>query len=689
MYRLSLATSSLLASAAAMITAGPALGADEADHIEEITVTATRTARPVFTTPSAVSVVDAQDIDVIQPLGYRDIFEAVPGVEIQGGSRRIAEEPNIRGFLDKQVVVRLDGARQNLDLAHRGRFFVDPDLVKRVEVLRGSASALYGSGALGGVISLETKDAADLLRPDESFGGRLKFGYQSNGAEFLTSAALYGRSGRWDAFTNLVYREIFEDLEDGAGAPILDSQDRLVNGLFKLGFEPLEHHRIEFTAEIFNGEGENPTNASSVSRPTTVVDRNTEQAALNLNYRYNDPGNPWVNLSAVGFFTEIDISEDRFFDDRLDNSHFESYGFDIYNTSRLAATESVNVSLTYGFEIFGDEQSGSRDGADRSQFPDAELQFTSLHAQAEVLLFDRLSIVPGVRWDKVDLTPTGDFPSRDESEFTPRVAVGFEPTDGIYLWGSYAEAFRAPSLTELFADGVHFSVPLGPGMLVVNEFIPGLDLAPEQADTFEVGARFARRDLLAKEDELRIEGSYYHSDIDNFVDQVVTFISGPPTFVPPAGPLVFPGTTVNRNVDARIKGVEAEVRYESERVLFSLAGHVVDGLNKTTSEGLANIPQNRLTIGLQGKLPEYGLRAGGRLTLVDDRDDVPEGSVSTEAYETVDLFINWAPTGQLFQGASMTLGIDNLLDENYSVHPTVIRQPGRSVRLSISYKFGG
>ena len=98
---------------------------------------------------------------------------------LTGGPRRTGEVPSIRGFDGPDVVVLFDGARQNFGSAHDGRFFIDPGLVKRVEVLRGSASSLYGSGGTGGVIEFRTVDAADFLAPDESAGATVSGGYAS------------------------------------------------------------------------------------------------------------------------------------------------------------------------------------------------------------------------------------------------------------------------------------------------------------------------------------------------------------------------------------------------------------------------------------------------------------------------------------------------------------------------------
>lgn len=684
--------------AACAIGGGGAFAA-EADEavtngaIEEITVTATRTARPVFSTPFSVSVIDAGEMESFQPLSYADVFEGTPGVTIQGGARRIAEEPSIRGFSDQQLVIRLDGARQNFDLAHRGRFFVDPDLVQRIEVVRGSASALYGSGAIGGVISLETKGAKDLLKEGESFGGRAKLGYQGNGDEVLASGGLFGQTGKVDAFANVIYREVFNDLEDGSGEAIVDTRDRLLNGLVKLGFEPAEHHRFELVADVYDSDGKAPTATDAVSTPSTVVDRGATEYNIRTNYTFRNPDNRWLDLGVAAYYSKIDVSEDRLVDGRLDKSDFESFGIDLHNTTRLSLADNAKLALTYGFEFFEDQQSGTRNGVDRIEFPDAERGFVAGYAQAEIDLLDGMvSIVPGLRIDRFELRPQGEFEKRDETDVSPRVSMGVRPTDWLYLWGGYAQAFRAPTLTELFNDGVHFVVPngLGPGTIVINEFRPTPLLEPEDAETFEAGARVRLSGLFAAGDLVELSGNYFSTNIDDFVDTVVAFLdfSKPPAFTPPFGPVTFFGSTTNTNIRARVSGFEGELRYDSRYLLAAISGSTVDGDNRETGMGLGSIPQDSVTLRLIGKLPDQGVQFGGRATIASAQKDVPEESITTDAYETVDLFASWAPKDGFLKGAVLTIGLDNLFDETFSVHPTVIRQPGRSVRLTLSHRFG-
>lgn len=663
-----------------------------AEDVDVITVTATKTERSVFKTPTAVAVIDQEEIDRFIPLSFKDVLEGTPGLSVQGGSRRIAEEPSIRGFSDQQLVLRLDGARQNFDQQHRGRFFVDPALIKRIEVIRGSASSLYGSGAIGGVLSLETKGAKDMLHGGQEIGARSSLGYQSNGDELFASGGVFGRSDKVDMLANVVYREVYNDMIDGSGDPIVDTQDRIINGHTKIGFEPTEYQRFEINADFFKGNGLNPTATDDVSTATTVVDRDTKEYNIRGNYTYNDPDNPYIDFKAVLHYGDVKTSEDRLLDGRADVSNFKSYGIDLHNTSRFVASDIVSAAFTYGFEYFKDEQDGTRDGADRIEFPDAERKFAAGYAQLELDIIDGLvSIIPGVRYDSFDLTSNGSFAKREESDFTPRIAVGVNPTDEVYLWGSYSEAFRAPTLTELYNDGIHFVVPdgFGPGTLVVNEFVPTPLLEAEQAKSWEAGFRFRKTDIGENGDSFMISANYFNTDVENFVDTVVTFVdfTKPPSFTAPAGPTAFYGTTRNVNSQAEIDGFEGEVRYENTYFAASVSGFTANGKNPVTGEGLSSIAPDSMTISLRGKLPDYGLQVGARVTINAAQTDVPEDSVTTEGYQTADLFATWSPETGSLENTVFSVAIDNVLDEDYSIHPTVIRQPGRSLRLNVSHQF--
>ena len=149
-----------LAGASAAAEDAAADGA-EAAQLDTVTVYATRSPMPAFDYAGEVTVIPKDVIEDFNPSTLADIFDAVPGAAIGGGPRRAGMTPDVRGLSGEGVLVLFDGARQSYLSGHDGRFFVDPDLVRAVEVVRGPTSALYGSGALGGVIAVRTVTAED------------------------------------------------------------------------------------------------------------------------------------------------------------------------------------------------------------------------------------------------------------------------------------------------------------------------------------------------------------------------------------------------------------------------------------------------------------------------------------------------------------------------------------------------
>lgn len=193
MRRFSTTRIGLLASAAATALACAA-GAQDADENgddaerETITIYGTSNPLPIFSYPGQVSVVTRDDVLTYAPSAISDLLRDLPGVEMSAGPRRSGETPSMRGFGRDNVLVLLDGARQSFTSGHDGAFFLDPTIVKSAEAVRGPASALYGSGAVGGVLAFETIDASDLLAPGETLGASARAGYQSVNEESLATA---------------------------------------------------------------------------------------------------------------------------------------------------------------------------------------------------------------------------------------------------------------------------------------------------------------------------------------------------------------------------------------------------------------------------------------------------------------------------------------------------------------------
>jgi hemoglobin/transferrin/lactoferrin receptor protein len=145
------------------------IGAGPVQSLDTITVAASKTEERAIDALAPVSAVSMEQIQGLQPNRLSDIFYNVPGVSFQERGDDPSTVINIRGLQDfGRVAVVVDGARQNYQrTGHNanGSFFLDPELVGGVDVVRGPTANIYGSGAIGGVVSFRTKDINDVVRP--------------------------------------------------------------------------------------------------------------------------------------------------------------------------------------------------------------------------------------------------------------------------------------------------------------------------------------------------------------------------------------------------------------------------------------------------------------------------------------------------------------------------------------------
>ena len=141
----------------------PANSQNKSSDIDEVTVYATKSERNTFDIPGMVSVIDAKDPALIGSSTIAELIDTTIGLESSGSARRNGQNLTMRGYGGKGVIILIDGIRQRFESAHDGKFFIDPAIVKRAEVVRGPNSSLYGTGGLGGIVAFETVSVKDLL----------------------------------------------------------------------------------------------------------------------------------------------------------------------------------------------------------------------------------------------------------------------------------------------------------------------------------------------------------------------------------------------------------------------------------------------------------------------------------------------------------------------------------------------
>ncbi|MEO1042921.1 MAG: TonB-dependent receptor plug domain-containing protein, partial [Pseudomonadota bacterium] len=349
--------------------------------IDSISVYATRNPIPAFDYPGQVTVVERDVILDFNASTVSDVFQAIPGAQFDSGPRRTGDAPTVRGVRGGGVLIFLDGARQSFISGHDGRFFVDPELVKSVEVVRGPTSSLYGSGALGGVIATRTITANDVLEDEETLGIRLNTGYQSANDEYRVGATGVFRTedGKFDVVSHLTYRDS-GSIELGNDFT-LPADDEITSSLLKTTFRPRDDLEVFASWNRYGSESTDPQNPQGVNIAgpgNDLVFRDVESNTIQGGLRWNPEDNNLINLNVVGYYAENSVEEDEVDDPRTTDRTVETIGFTIDNRSSFQLNTASLLTFTYGGEYYEDEQTGEdSDTADgtRGGVPDATTEF--------------------------------------------------------------------------------------------------------------------------------------------------------------------------------------------------------------------------------------------------------------------------------------------------------------------------
>ncbi|MFW5723145.1 MAG: TonB-dependent hemoglobin/transferrin/lactoferrin family receptor [Halochromatium sp.] len=660
------------------LVAAPALANPDEVRLSPVIITATKTSQPLDQVPESVSIIDRDQIEARQPQTLGRLLEDVPNVSVGGGPRGIGQRVTIRGVSDSRILFLLDGARQNFSAGHSARFFVEPDLLRQVEVIRGPASALWGSGAIGGVIALETVDASDLLAPGQTLGGRVRTGYQDANDQWMGGLSAYGRvNDQLELLVDLNRREA-GDTRLGDGEDLRHSGFVRTSGLAKGTWSGDDINWFSVGYLGFDEEGEVPSNAQIEATPETLVDRTTRQDTLNFRYWRDDPDTPSFNPALRLYRTQTRIDEARKQDARHDDTELTTIGLDLRNTMRLGGG-AFDQLISYGLEYYKDTAAAERNGIPRPSAPDGSQQIISAYLQNEILIGERLTLIPGIRFDQyTGKLDQASNETNEDSAWSAKIGAHLRVTDWLSFQASYNEAFRAPSLSELFVSGVHFSC--GPGCQ--NRFVPNPDLKPEKARNQEIGLRLSQRDLLTDGDRAGLRAALFRNDVEDFIDRAVIFTPRPMPGNPGPG-----GVTTQENVtDARLEGVEIEAIYDAPRWFAGLAYAQTRGDNDTTGDPLASVQPDEWIARLGLRFPAQSLETGAQGRFIAAQNRVPEGVEPASSHQLYDLWLTWRPDRPL-AGLSLDVGIDNLLDEDYTPYGSVLQGPGRNLKATLSYRF--
>ena len=646
-------------------------------------------------TPQAVTALEQEDIDREQAANVGQILRNVPGAQTAGSDRPLGFAFNIRGIgateqsaSEARIIVNVDGVPKFYEQYRMGSFFSDPELYRRVEVLRGPGSAtLYGSGAIGGVVNFETKDASDFIPEDGTGALRLKFGLETNGNGRSASVIYATRPTEGAEFLAALGYRTADDYRtgdsDGTGTTVTGSGFTAPSALLKGTFRLNDAQTLRLSWQRFTSDADDTTLAQTgggeaIATGFGSVDRQVRDDTISLDWRHAGDGwlNPRIQLAYSD--TTVEQSDARSLTTGLPQpclpvSSNANVFCDVTYAYRTLVLKAENTASQSGagwdnFLTFGVQATAQRRVADAAGplgfHPEGTDTKVGLYAQSELVIGDRLTLIPGARIDFGQRRPGEDVPGGadvDDTASALTFAALYDVTDSLSVFGSVARTERLPTLDELYSSSTTKA--------------PALDLEKEEATNVELGLAYSRDGLFAPDDSLQLKATVFRNRIDNLI-----------AVTPTADTVFF------RNLArAAFEGAELEAGYETDRFFGRVAWSSVRGTDRDFGYTLSTTPADSLALTLGGRLPDRGIEFGWRGTFVDDittaTRNVTTGVVTETAfadYETHDLFVSWKPEDGPLAGFDLQLAVENVLDTPYRNNLALDQGRGRTVKFSLA-----
>lgn len=673
---------SLVASAVVLALSSQNVHAQDVTTFDELVVTASLAEKTELDKSRSIAKMDHQQIEEMQVNSVAETIKYEPNLTSVGANVPGNQSINIRGLSDNKVLQVIDGTRQNIQYGHRPSYFLDPALLGSVEVIKGPISSLYGSGAIGGVVIQNTLTADDLL-DDDGLGGRIKLGYQSNGDVWSQSAALATKSDSVDWILAGSYNDS-GDMTQGNGDTLYGTKAENLTGIAKLNWQINDAHKLGVSLRHADLDGRPPVvgdSSGQINDPDKLISRKVKDSSIALKYAFN-PQSELINLDSSLYKNSSKISERDPSYNTDDISEIETVGFNLNNQSKIGDWQVLT-----GLDAYKDELNAVRAASvsGRPELPkDAQTTNFGVFAYLNYEILPTLTLDGGVRYDRFD-TEAQSYAKNSKDSVSPSLGLAWQAQNWM-LWSvRYDEAFRAPSSSELYTTGTHFTMFPGAS----NEFIPNPQLNPEKSHNVEFKGQFDFENVFA-EDKLSFTAAVFRNKVEDLINLDVT--------VPSRAEIISclmssgsacAGTSTSKNINnAVIEGYELMAHYSVSQLQLGLSYGQTRGKDADTQDWLSSMPADKWVASAEYGLWDYDTKLGAKATFVADQERLPTSDTEGpyEDYTLVDLYVSWEPSEQL-TGLKVDFSVINATDENYRQAWTQVYQPGRSFRISGQYNF--
>jgi hemoglobin/transferrin/lactoferrin receptor protein len=580
MIRLTLAVTLALAQAAASAVAGPTGG-----ELETVTVYARRL-QPMTRVAASVTVIPQETIQRTLASDVKQLVRYEPGLSVRSDPFRFGLDTfTVRGMTGNRVAVEVDGIPSAGGFtigsySDSGRSFVDLAFVRDVQVLRGPASSLYGSDAIGGVVAMTTLSAADLKGGDGTGALRTEAGYSSDDDGWHAAALGATQAGPLDLLIGYVHRQGNEP--DTAADVTPDPRDYDTDSvLAKLAFGAMPGGPLTLSAEGGRLRQKTDVNSFEGLAGSRFVNT-TILAGDDSGSRFRVSAEQRLDAAAAFdaadwrlYWQGTDTTQDTFEQrravpprtpavqiDRRFDLEDRTLGVE-FTAVKDVQSGAIAHDLVYGVELSLTRMEELRNGLQTNlatgattrtvlgetfplrDFPVSDVTEAGAFLQDEIRFGGGAwSLIPALRADYYRLSPDADGLYREDNPNLPVVGLtdwSVSPKLGVTrrlgaaasAYFQYSNGYRAPPPED---------VNIGLDLPLLNvRAIPNPDLAPEKSNGYELGLRW-------NDAALALAASGYWTDYDDFIESKVNLGKDPAT-----GVTLFQSQNV---ASARIYGAE-------------------------------------------------------------------------------------------------------------------------------------
>lgn len=687
--------------ASSQIFAEENINGQQVTKLETIVVTASAAAIDIENAPASITVITSEEIQKQPVTSLSELLSKVPGVSGGQGLNGEGAKIKLRGLPSEYSLILVDGKRignssrtaYRTDLQRQDLDWITPDLIERIEVVKGPMSSLYGSDAMGGVINIITKDIP------EEWGGSATINYKSPASSKEGATTQLGATVGGALADNIGLRITAGRTKRQADENVISESESTTGVLNEtiessLRWKLNDSHKIELFGSYGEQTNTNPTAAANADLGefwlgTDGEKDKTESKRYGLTWdgQYYWGGNSSLSIyqnkydkstttESNGIFTPTDQKTTQTVLDGKLTIPFTAYVPHTLTVGGQWRNEELTNSRTLGINSNG---APSVDGVDHSGKTSVEADVWALFLENTAEITDKWNVTVGGRFDKDE---------RFDGHFSPRIYSVYHIIDGLTLKGGISTAFRAPDLVQTaaaFSTGSRgngcrsafgaYDAITNPNGFNTSYGTTGFancystgnpDLEPEKSTNYEIGFNF-NRDIFDS------SLTYFYTDFkDKIVSKAYKHIPNSEIAAAyqsryPNGVYYVSPVNVENAVTQGLEG-SLNVSLTDSITWKNNATYIIESKNKNTGAALINTPElswyTSLNVNVYEPLDlDFNAHYIGK-EYVTDEETAPNAYL--KAYWLFGFNANYYINDNL----TLRGGISNLLDESLKASDT-------------------